>query len=425
MIVQAISKDRLNPQERKIVALAALGGMLEFYDFIIYGVFSVYFASQFFPSHNQWIVILQSYLVFALGYIARPIGGVIFSHIGDEYGRKKVLVITIVLMGLASLGIGFLPTYTQIGIAAPILLLVLRLTQGIALGGELPSTYVYISESIKTKQAVAFGVTMSGVNGGLLLGMLINYLLNHFLTTAQLSNFGWRIPFIIGGLACLISYRIRKTLQETTVFNKIHDKPTFPLVYFLRHHFSEFIRGTALIAVMSGFVVVIVVFMPTYLHDMLKYDNQRISYAMTFLMIVNVITIYITGRIARYFSPITVMKTLLFLSCALIPASYFFLYCAYIKTGLIVLGFLQGISAMVTPYLITTLFESKIRLTGVALCYNVGFTLFGGLAPLLITHSIHSGYGIYITPSVYLLCMVCICGMGLIRMKQPMKTKTI
>jgi MFS family permease len=406
-------KNPLTKQERKIISLAALGGMLEFYDFVIYGIFSVYFAKQFFPSHNELVVVLQSYLVFVLGYIARPIGGIIFSHIGDEYGRKKVLVMTIVLMGVASLGIGLLPTYAQIGIIAPLLLLILRLTQGLAIGGELPSTYVYISESIPHNRGIAFGMVMTGVNGGLLLGMLINYILSHLLTSEQLTQFGWRLPFIFGGLICIISYRIRKTLQETVAFIKIHDKSKFPLMDLLRHHFITFLAGTGIVAVMSGFVVVIIVFMPTYLHEILKLNHQNISYAMMILMLTNVLTIYTTGRVAQYYSSVTLFKILLILSCLLVPTGYALIYANYFLIGLMLLGFLQGISAAITPYIITSLFESKIRLTGVALCYNVGFTLFGGLAPLVITHIIETGYNIYLTPSIYLLVMVLICGVGL------------
>lgn len=206
------SQFALNHQERKIVGLSALGGMLEFYDFIIYGIFSVYFAHQFFPSGNELISIIQSYVVFVLGYIARPIGGMIFSHVGDEKGRKKVLIITIILMGISSLGIGLLPTYEQIGMAAPIALLFLRLLQGLALGGELPSTFVYVSETMPNKRGSGIGLTMTGVNSGLLLGMVVNELLNFMYTKAELIEFGWRIPFIFGGILCLVSYKIRKTL---------------------------------------------------------------------------------------------------------------------------------------------------------------------------------------------------------------------
>ena len=403
----------LSKIERKIVKLAALGGMLEFYDFIIYGIFSVYFSHQFFPGDNHFIVVIQSYLVFVLGYIARPIGGIIFSHIGDEYGRKKVLIITIVLMGLASLGIGVLPTYSQIGMAAPVLLLILRLLQGLALGGELPSTYVYISESMVNKRGIAFGITMSGVNSGLLLGLFINFLLNQCLTMQQLTDFGWRLPFILGGFICLISYQIRASLQETAVFQKVIDKPKLPLVYLFQYHLTAFLAGTCMVAVMSGMVVVSVIFMPTYLHEMLNFDNQPISYAMTIMMVVGVVAIYVSGRVAQYYNPFYLLKILLMVCCFFIPLSYFFIFNEHLIVGLSILGFLQGVAAMLTPYILTCLFESKIRLTGVALCYNVGFTLFGGLAPLIITNIVRQGFNVFWVPCVYLLAMVIVCWIGL------------
>jgi MFS family permease len=408
-----MSPNSLNPQERKIVTLAALGGMLEFYDFIIYGIFSIYFSHQFFPSQNELIVVIQSYLIFVLGYFARPIGGIIFSHIGDEYGRKKVLITTIILMGAASLGIGSLPTYSQVGIAAPLLLLLLRLIQGLALGGELPSTFVYISETMTNKRGIAFGITMSGVNAGLLLGMLINHFLNYFLTPEQLTEFGWRLPFIFGGFICIISYRIRKTLHETAVFQKIHDKPKLPLMYLFQHHAQDFFAGTAIIAVMAGLVVVTVIFMPTYLHEILKLDISHISYAMTALMAINVSAIYCSGRLAQYYDPLSMLKKLLMICSVSIPVSYFLMSNNYIMGGLLILGLLQGIAAMITPYVLTNIFESKIRLTGVALCYNIGFTLFGGMAPLVITNIVKAKYNVYLTPCIYLLVMVLICSLGL------------
>lgn len=406
---------KLNSDEKKIVRLAALGGMLEFYDFIIYGIFSVYFASQFFPSGNPILSVVKSYVVFILGYIARPIGGIIFSHLGDEYGRKQVLIITIVLMGASSLGIGILPTYNQIGITAPICLLLLRLLQGLALGGELPSTYVYISESMPKKRGSGFGITMFGVNSGLLLGMIINQILNFTLTPAELSAYGWRLPFIFGGLLCLISYRIRKALQETSAFNRIHNKPPFPLLYLLMHHLPPVIAGIAITAIMSGLVVVAIVFMPTYLHEMLKVNNTFISYIMPLAMLCNITAIYCTGKIANLIPSQNILRGLLGLSALLIPCSFWLISGnqGMLIAGLMILSILQGISAMIIPLLICTLFPTKIRLTGVALCYNMGFTIFGGLAPIIISSFINSGYNIYLTPMIYLLVIVAICGFGL------------
>jgi MFS family permease len=399
-------------KEKTIIGLAALGGMLEFYDFIIYGIFSIYFAHQFFPSNDKYMVIIQSYLIFISGYIARPVGGIIFSYIGDEFGRKKVLIITIFMMGLASLGIGFLPTYAQWGLAAPMMLLLLRIIQGLAIGGELPSTYVYISETI-TQRAMAFGLTMSGVNCGLLLGMSINYLLNYLLKKDKLSEFGWRIPFILGGLICFVSYQIRKKLDETAAFRKNHDIPAFPLLYLLKNHLSEFIAGIALVSVMSSLVVSTVIFMPTYLHDILHVDSNRISYLMTFFMMINVLAIYGAGRLAQYVEPYLFLKRLLLFAGMGIPLAYSLLRMDQILFALSILAIIQGASAMITPYVITCLFQSKIRLTGVAMSYNIGFTLFGGLAPLIITYLVSSGYNPYFAPMYYLLMMILICFFGL------------
>lgn len=409
----------LTKQEKKIVGLAALGGMLEFYDFIIYGIFSVYFAHQFFPGDNQLLSVIESYVVFVLGYIARPIGGMIFSHVGDEHGRKKVLIITIILMGLSSLGIGILPTYSQIGVAAPILLLVLRLTQGLALGGELPSTYVYISETMPHKKGSGFGITMTGVNSGLLLGMLINQLMNTILTPAELADYGWRLPFIFGGALCLISYKIRKTLQETNAFQRIHDKPDFPLVYLFKNNPKQLLAGITVTAIMSGLVVAAIVFMPTYLHEIIKIDSKTISHIMPVAMIFNVITIYYTGRIANHISSYSILKYLLIATILLTPVSYWLIANGFISSGVIILGILEGIAAMIIPLLITSLFPAKIRLTGVAMSYNIGFTIFGGLAPIIISSSIKSGVGgIYTTPIIYLSAIAIIAAFGLIFAKK-------
>ena len=418
----------LTKKEKKIVRLAALGGMLEFYDFIIYGIFSVYFAQQFFPGGNPLLAVIKSYVIFILGYIARPIGGLIFSHFGDEYGRKHVLMLTIVLMGASSLGIGLLPTYEQIGIAAPLLLLFLRLLQGLAIGGELPSTYVYIAESMPQKRGTGFGVTMFGVNSGLLLGMFINQLLSFTLTSAELNAYGWRFPFIFGGLLCVISYQIRKTLTETSAFNKIHNKPAFPLAYLLKHHFPEVLIGTSITAIMSGLVVVVVVFMPTYLNEILHVSNTIIGFNMPLVMIGNVLIIYYTGQLANRIKPKTILASLLALNLVFIPLSYWLISHPHfpfpLLAGLIILGLLEGIAAMIVPLMLCCLFSTPIRLTGVAFCYNIGFTLFGGLAPVLITTLINFGFNSYATPAVYLLVITVLCGLGL-RFFTPLQEPTL
>jgi MFS family permease len=408
---------KFNREEKKIVTLAALGGMLEFYDFIIYGIFSVYFASQFFPSDNALISVIQSYVVFILGYIARPLGGILFSHMGDEYGRKKALVITVLLMGAASLGIGLLPTYDQIGLFAPVALLILRLLQGLALGGELPSTYVYISESMPKKQGSGFGITMTGVNSGLLLGIGINYLLTKIFSKDALMAYGWRLPFILGGMLCLVSFVIRKTLHETKIFKKEyaeHDIPEFPLLYLFQNYTPQLLVGIMLTSIMSGLVLVAIIFMPTYLHEIVKLDHEVISYNMLFVVLLNVISIFLTGKLANRIKPKTILWSLLGLTVFFTPISFYWIAKqSMLLAALIVLGVLEGVAALLIPLLLTCLFPAKIRLTGVALSYNLGFTLFGGVAPIIISAFINSGYNAYLTPVFFLFFVVFICGLGL------------
>lgn len=404
---------KLTTQEKKIVGLSALGGMLEFYDFIIYGIFSVYFAHQFFPSENELLSVIESYVVFILGYIARPIGGIIFSHVGDEHGRKKVLIITIILMGISSLGIGLLPTYAQIGWVAPLGLLSLRLLQGLALGGELPSTYVYISETMTQKRGSGFGITMTGVNSGLLLGMIVNQILNLIFTTEELGAYGWRIPFIFGGALCLISYKIRQSLHETAAFKRIEDKPNFPLAYLFKNHFLQMIAGIATTAIMSGLVVAAIIFMPTYLHQILHVDNKVVSHIMPIAMLFNVITIYMTGKAANHISLAKILTTLLIISICITPLSYWLIINAYPLIGTSLLAILEGAAAMTIPMLLTYLFPAKVRLTGVAMCYNLGFTIFGGVAPIIITSAIKAGSGVFITPVAYITAIIIVCTIGL------------
>ena len=413
-----VSEHSLNSQEKKIIGLSALGGMLEFYDFIIYGIFSVYFAHQFFPSGNEFVSIIESYVVFVLGYAARPIGGMIFSHVGDEKGRKRVLVVTVILMGVSSLGIGLLPTYDQIGIAAPICLLLLRLLQGLALGGELPSTFVYIGETMPNKRGSGIGYTMAGVNSGLLLGMLINHLLNTYYTSQELVEYAWRIPFIFGGLICIISFQIRKSLHETAAFSKIEDKPKFPLLYLFKHHLVPMLCGIAVTGIMSGLVLVAIIFMPTYLNKMLHIDNKIISYIMPIAMFVNVATIALVGLLANYVSPYRILKTLLMFSAVLVPFSYFLISQDFPATGVIILATLEGVAAMAIPMFVTYLFPAKIRLTGVAMSYNIGFTIFGGMAPIIISWFIKDGFGLYMTPIAYMFIIILICTIGLIFAKR-------
>ncbi|MDQ5948600.1 MAG: hypothetical protein QG651_1094 [Pseudomonadota bacterium] len=398
----------MNKEERKIIGLSSLGGMLELYDFAIYGTFSIYFAHQFFPSTNPYTVILQTYMVFLLGFILRPIGGLLFSHIGDEFGRKKVLILTIFIMGISSLGIALLPTYQQIGLWAPVLLLLCRLLQGLALGGELPTTYVYLSESLADKKILAFGITMASVFSGYLLAAAINYLLSHIFSPAQLNQFAWRIPFVIGGVICFISYQIRKSLHETKEFKNIMTKPKIPIVYLFRKHWSQVIQGMIFSAVQQVFSVLAIIFMATYLQTFLHISNDSVSQLLPIGLVVTVLAIFSAGYLWRKKSNLPqLMCWSLLINLIIVPVAYFLIGKQLSVIGgyiLLMLG--HGVLGLLVPLYLTALFPSNVRLSGVATCYNLSITSFAGFAPIIVTELIQHYNLLLFAPSGYILIFI-------------------
>ena len=397
----------MNKEERKIVGLAALGGMLELYDFAIYGMFAVYFAHQFFPSTNTYTAILETYMVFSLGFILRPLGGIIFSHIGDEYGRKNVLVYTILIMGVSSVGIALLPTYATIGLAAPLLLLACRLLQGLAIGGELPTTFVYISESMPNKRILAFGITMTGVFSGYLFAAAINYILTRCFNTSQLNDFAWRIPFALGGLVCFISYKIRKTLRETKEFQEIMNKPRLPLVYLLKNYTPQVGAGAIFSATQQVFSILAIIYMPTYLRSILHISQDAINSMLPVALIVSVVTIAIAGIAFRHLLNLPrLMIFSLVINLLIVPLAYYLIVNQYSFSGYILLMFGHAFIGLMIPLYLTTLFPTNIRLSGVAMSYNLSVATFGGLAPVLVTTLIKQTQSVYLSPVLYILAFI-------------------
>lgn len=394
----------LTKEQKKIIWLSSLGGLLEFYDFTIYGLFAVYFAGQFFPSCNSFATILAGYTVFLIGYIVRPIGGIIFSHIGDEVGRKIVLIITMVVMGVASLGLGLMPTFDQIGIWAPILMVSLRLLQALAIGGELPSVIVYAAESMPEHRAFALGSIYSITMAGLLPGMLINIFITHHLTTEQITNFGWRIPFILGGLLCFIAYQIRRKLHETTAFTHLKQHNKFPLAELFRHHFGKLMIGVGLVSIVAAPIMLTIIFMPTYLTKILKFNAEQVSNTIFFMTCISVISVFIASLLASRYSPYKLMRNLTWCITLSAAICYFLLYkgCS-LTLALTAFTIFQGALVALPLILLSKLFPVQIRLTGVALSYNLAFVIFGGSTPIIITTLVeHQGW-VYLAPFICLL----------------------
>ncbi len=399
---------KLDKYQRQVVLLSSLGGMLEFYDFTVYGLFAAYFSDQFFPSSNEMISLVAGYSIFVMGYVVRPVGGIIFSYIGDAIGRKIVLVLTMILMGIASFGLGLLPTYAQIGVMAPILMLLFRLLQGLAIGGELPSMIVYVSESMSNKRGYGLGGVFSGTFAGLLPGMIINLLILKYLTHEQVYQFGWRIPFIIGGLLCIVAYFVRKKLHESEAFKQQRKHVSNPVIEVLTKFKKNLLLGVIVVAIIAAPTTLAIIFMPAYLTKIAKIDESITGYAVLFATIVSVLSMYIFGIVVQKIKLISVLR--LFLALFIVTGTFAYFAISQqnsflINVTLCSFAFTQGALVVIGAVLLSYLFPIEVRLSGIALSYNISFILFGGLLPVYMTSLIMYTKFIYVVPIVLIVAI--------------------
>jgi len=252
----------LNRDDYKTLGLSALGGTLGFYDFVVFVFFANVLGSLFFPaSMPDWMRQLQTLGIFAAGYLARPIGGILIAHFGDILGRKQMFTLSVFLMAVPTLVIGLLPTYETIGLAAPILLLAMRVLQGAAIGGEMPGAWVFVAEHAPAKRyGFAIGSLTSGITGGIFLGSIIGVWLNSVYSAAEIHDWAWRIPFILGGVFGLVSVYLRKFLHETPIFQEMQARKQvdreLPLKTILRDHREASVVVALMTWILSTAVVV-------------------------------------------------------------------------------------------------------------------------------------------------------------------------
>ncbi|MCD8542665.1 MAG: MFS transporter [Gammaproteobacteria bacterium] len=250
---------------KKAIVYSSIGGILEFYDFIIFAIFATAISKTFFPSTNTVADLLFTFSVFAAGYFARPIGGIIYGHFGDKYGRKTTFTYSVILMALSTLGIAFVPSYTTIGILAPILLTFFRLLQGASIGGEIPGAITFISETTTKIRTFACSIVFLGLVLGILLGQIVNIALAYFLSAENMLAYGWRIAFILGGLLGMWGFYLRRKLVETPFFQAMEKaKVKTPLMTILKQYPKEVLTGWALLGLVSAGIMVLFLMMPTY-----------------------------------------------------------------------------------------------------------------------------------------------------------------
>jgi len=385
------SDQRLTLANYKTLSLATLGGLLEFYDFIIFVFFANTIGQLFFPSQIQdWVRQFQTFGIFAAGYLARPLGGVVMAHMGDLHGRKKMFTLSIFLMALPTLGIGLLPTYAELGFLAPILLLLLRILQGVAVGGEVPGGWVFVSEHVRPSQVgLACGIMTGGLTGGILLGSIIATALTTVLSHDQLMSFGWRIPFVLGGLFGLLSMYLRGLLAETPVFEELKARRALasetPLKVVARNYPEQVIVSGLLTWMLSAAIIVVILMTPALLEKGYGVSAAVALRANSLAALGLTAGCVLVGRLTDRFGP----GRVLLVGCPLLGVATYLLYTVGPRDpGLITViyafaGLTVGIVAVV-PYAMIVMFPPAIRYSGVSISYNLAYAIFGGATPIVV-----------------------------------------
>ncbi|HDZ8843770.1 MFS transporter [Aeromonas dhakensis] len=392
-VTQAYDHSRpLNRQDYKTLSLAALGGALEFYDFIIFVFFAVVIGELFFPADiPEWLRQFQTFGIFAAGYLARPLGGIIMAHFGDLIGRKRMFTLSIIMMALPTLLIGLLPTYAVLGIAAPLLLLLLRILQGAAIGGEVPGAWVFVAEHVPARRiGVACGTLTAGLTAGILLGSLVATAINRGMSPSEVSDWGWRLAFVLGGVFGIIAMYLRRWLHETPVFAEMQANKALaeelPLKTVLRSHKGSVVISMLLTWLLSAGIVVVILMTPTYLQKVHGISPADALTANSLAILALTLGCIVYGRLidALGSGPTFMLGSLL-----LAGASYAFYHGLASDTSQLVplyvlAGFAVGIVGAV-PYVMVNAFPAVVRFSGLSFSYNVAYAIFGGLTPMLVT----------------------------------------
>ncbi|MBD8615864.1 MFS transporter [Pseudomonas putida] len=382
----------LTRSDYKTLSLSALGGALEFYDFIIFVFFAAVVGKLFFPADMpEWLRLMQTFGIFAAGYLARPLGGIIMAHFGDLLGRKKMFTLSIFMMAVPTLIMGLLPTYAQIGIFAPILLLLMRVIQGAAIGGEVPGAWVFVSEHVPGRNVgYACGTLTCGLTSGILLGSLMATAINSIYTPAEVSDYAWRIPFLIGGVFGLASVYLRRWLHETPVFAELQQRKALaaevPLRTVLRDHRGAVAISMLLTWLLSAGIIVVILMTPTILQTLYGFTPKQSLQANSLAIVFLSLGCIGSGALADRFGA---GKVFVVGSLALLATSWTlfhslhahpdWLFPLYAVTGLSV-----GVIGAV-PYVMVKAFPAVVRFSGLSFSYNVAYAIFGGLTPMAVT----------------------------------------
>jgi MHS family proline/betaine transporter-like MFS transporter len=394
---------------KKAVTAGAIGNFDEWYDYSVYGFFATVIASQFFPSEDRVASLLATFAVFAVAFFMRPVGAFVFGHYGDTIGRRNTLAAAIILMGIATLMIGVLPSYAQIGVLAPILLVIARLLQGFSAGGEWSGSAAFMVEYAPENKRGLYGSWQQvSIVAGLLVGSAMGGLLGTVLSEDALNAWGWRIPFILGMVVALVGLYLRLRVEDTPAFRIIVEKEEIteaPVKQSFTAHWRESLTAIGFTLAWTVAYYILLTYMPTYVSETLgiPLTQALLSNAIGLVALMALIpfTAVLSDRIGR--------KPLLIASSALIALLTYPLFLlastqvlVFIVLAQVLFGVIISLFSGPGPAALVEMFPTNVRYSALGVSYNIAVAAFGGTAPFIATYLI-SRTGSNFSPGFYLI----------------------
>lgn len=390
----------MNKKTTISIISSSIGNVLEWYEYTLYAYFATVIRDLFFPMQNPTVATMLTFATFAVGLAARPIGGVIFGYIGDKYSRKKMLSTSMLLMSIPTLCMGLLPTYDSIGMAAPVILIILRVLQGIALGGEFGASCVYLYESVPQNKRGFFGtLALTGVGMGLVLSSCTIFIVEAYSTKQQIYDFSWRIPFFISVLGAVIGLYMRTILLETGDFVKMQKAKNDvknPFMTMIRNHKATLFQLFAIFLTTQISFYVIFIFGKTMMMDYIGFSSFKAGKFILFTVLSYTISTLIYGYLSDILNKRYMILAGVF-AMLLMIYPYINILLSGNETNILLFSLLMGsIMALnegsLNP-LVAESFPTNIRTTSVAFCWNFTSVAFGGGSPIIAMHLLDTDLG--------------------------------
>jgi MHS family proline/betaine transporter-like MFS transporter len=413
------------------IASSSLGNILEWYDFGLFSIFSSLFSRLFFPTEDPHVALIATFSIFAVGFFSRPLGALLFGYMGDKTGRAKTLRLSILMITLPTLLISFIPTYQHIGIFAPILLTLIRIWQGISIGGEYSGNIIYLAETAPDKHRAIFtSFADMGANLGILLAALVGIITSRFFSNDILEAWGWRIPYLISGLLCLIIYIFRLRIDETIVFDYLKNKNMLvsnPIKTAFKHNMRQILRTLGLVCMGSTFYYFCFIYLPVYIKTNLQYSFYNVSLLISlfigFMIILVPIAGFICDKVGR--RKMFLFNSLL-ITLTIVPGFYILQVNYYPILIFVLFIFTLGSACEqgTTPITLVENFPPPARYTGLSLGYNVGNGFLGGTVPL-VCEWLKSTTSLSIAPALYIACWAILSGLVVFFFVPETKNKSL